>query len=213
MADQLTSKSKKCEKEEWSADPSKSVIFKENKGEFGGLSNMAPFPLSVNDIPIRTSEALFQAIKFSAYKEIQQDLIEQASPIIVYRKKEKYAKQGKARPDWGNVNVDVMRWCLHVKLAQNWEKFSALLLETGERSIIEKSDRDDFWGAKMVDEQTLCGDNMLGRLLMELRDEIKEKSKVNDHNSLLSVEPPAIPDFYLYGHQIKKIIGVAKKSS
>lgn len=190
----------------WDASP-KSAVFKKNADHFGGLSNMATFPLNVNDTPIRTSEALFQAIKFSHLPEVQKEIIEQKSPIIVYRKKKKYEKLGKMRPDWEDVKVDVMRWCLHVKLAQNWEKFSALLLETGERPIVEKSDHDDFWGAKMVDEQTLRGMNMLGRLLMELREKVKEAIKNGSgRNSFLRVEPLAIPDFCLNGSPIQTIV-------
>ncbi len=107
-----------------------------------------------------------------------------------------------SRPDWDQVRVNIMRWCLRVKLAQNWNTFSKLLLDTGEKPIVEQSRKDDFWGAKPVDNQTLVGRNVLGRLLMELREEIKNKQK----DSLLRVEPVAIKDFLLYGRPIQTII-------
>ena len=96
-----------------------------------------------------------------------------------------------------------MRWCLRVKLAQNWEKFSELLLDTGDRPIVEESRKDNFWGAKPTDEFTLVGMNVLGRLLMELRETIKaEKSE-----RLFRVEPLAIPEFKLNGRVIGTITG------
>ena len=64
----------------------------------------------------------------------------------------------------------VMRWCLRVKLAQIWDEFSRLLLATGDRPIVEESRKDEFWGAKVVNTDTLVGVNALGRLLMELRE-------------------------------------------
>ena len=55
-----------------------SCIFKKNNDEFGGLSNMATgFPLSINGIQIKTTEALYQACRFPHLPEIQKKIIEQ----------------------------------------------------------------------------------------------------------------------------------------
>ncbi len=41
------------------------VVFCKTNEKFGGLSNMAPgFPLRINDVDFRTSEALYQACRF-----------------------------------------------------------------------------------------------------------------------------------------------------
>jgi type I restriction enzyme S subunit len=182
-------------------DQLKSVVFCKTHEPFGGLSNMAAgFPLDVNGIPIRTSEALYQACRFPHLPEVQRLIIEQASPMAAKMKSKPHREN--SRPDWDRVRVDIMHWCLHVKLAQNWEKFSALLLETGEHSIVEMSRKDPFWGAKMVDEQTLVGLNVLGNLLIELREEIKN----NEPYLFLRVEPLAIPDFLLIGQPIGQVI-------
>ena len=53
---------------------------------------------------------------------------------------------------------------LRLKLAQNWDQFSDLLLESDDMPIVEHSRRDDFWGAKPIDGETLVGTNSLGRL-------------------------------------------------
>jgi type I restriction enzyme, S subunit len=183
-------------------DQLKSVVFCKTHEPFGGLSNMAAgFPLKVNGIPIRTSEALYQACRFPHLPEVQRLIIEQASPMSAKMKSKPH--RGDSRLDWEQARVDIMRWCLHVKLAQNWEKFSALLLKTGKLPIVEMSRKDPFWGAKMVDEQTLVGMNVLGCLLMELREAIKSSSS---HDLFYCVEPLTIPDFCLIGKMIQPVV-------
>ena len=177
-----------------------SAVFLKTKEKYGGLSNMAGgFPLVVNDINIRTSEALYQACRFPHMPEIQRLIIEQRSPMTAKMKGKPHRQN--SRPDWNAVRVKVMRWCLQVKLAQNWDKFSELLLETANLPIVEQSRRDDFWGAKPVDKDTLIGVNALGRLLMELRERVKH----DERKLLLHVEPLPIDDFLLYGRQIKVV--------
>lgn len=99
--------------------------------------------------------------------------------------------------------MHVMRWCLRVKLAQHWDEFSNVLLETGDRPIVEQSRVDSFWGAKPLADETLVGCNVLGRLLMELREAIKKAPE-----QLKSVPPPPIPDFRLYNEPIQTVYPV-----
>jgi predicted NAD-dependent protein-ADP-ribosyltransferase YbiA (DUF1768 family) len=49
-----------------------------------------------------------------------------------------------------------------------------LLLSTGDKPIVEESrrNRDDPWSARARDADTLEGQNTLGVLLMELREEL-----------------------------------------
>ncbi len=176
-----------------------SAVFLKTKEKYGGLSNMAGgFPLVVNDIKIRTSEALYQACRFPHIPDVQRLIIEQKSPMTAKMKGKPYRQN--SRPDWDAVRVKIMRWCLQVKLAQNWDSFSELLLETANLPIVEQSRRDDFWGAKPVDKNTLIGVNALGRLLMELRKQVKD-----DPSELLHVDPLPIPNFLLYERQIEVI--------
>jgi len=180
---------------------SQSVVFLKTNDAFGGLSNMAGgFPLEVNGLHIRTSEALYQVCRFPHRTEVQQLIIEQASPMTAKMKSKPYRHDSRA--DWDQVRVMIMRWCLRVKLAQNWNSFSELILKTGERPIVEESRKDDFWGTKPKDEKTLAGANILGRLLMELREAVR----LGGQESLLLVEPLAIKDFLLDGRPIETVI-------
>ena len=174
-----------------------SVVFLKTNEPFGGLSNMAGgYPLRVAGKRILTSEALYQACRFPHRPDIQSLIIEQKSPMAAKMKSKPHRHD--SRLDWERVRIKIMRWCLQVKLAQNWRTFSELLLETGERPIVEESWRDVFWGAKATDCGTLVGMNVLGRLLMELRENVKSGLI----ESLSSVQPLAIPDFLLGGQPI-----------
>jgi len=177
-----------------------SIVFCKTKERFGGLSNMAAgFPIRINNIDIMTSEALYQACRFPHLPEVQQVIIEQRSPMTAKMKSKAHRKN--SRPDWDYVCVKIMRWCLQVKLAQNWDVFSDLLLSTGEYSIVEESHKDDFWGAKVSDNDILIGRNLLGRLLMELRTEIK----FSDKKLLNKVEPLLISNFFLFNQPISTV--------
>ena len=176
------------------------AVFLKTKEEFGGLSNMAGgFPLKVNGIPIRTSEALYQACRFPHKPELQRLIIEQRSPMTAKMKGKPHRQE--SRSDWDEVRLAIMRWCLDVKLAQNWDAFSELLLSTGDRPIVEHSRKDDFWGAKPVDDERLAGANYLGLLLQNLREKVKKEPR----EWLLRVQSLNIPDFLIYGEEIMEI--------
>lgn len=181
-------------------NPAESVVFLKTNERFGGLSNMAPgFPLVVNGVRIRTSEALYQACRFPSRPDVQRQIIDAPSPMTAKMRSKPF--RGDTRPDWDAVRVKIMRWCLRVKLAQNWREFGRLLLATGDRPIVEQSRKDDFWGAKVAEDGALVGMNVLGRLLMELREQLK----IDEAESLRFIEPPPIPEFLLFGHPIEAV--------
>jgi len=160
---------------------------------------MAPgFPITINNQNILTSEALYQACRFPNNPDAQHLIISQSSPMTAKMR----AKPLKdlTRPDWMKVRVRIMRWCLSAKLLQNYSAFSQILVETLEKPIVEYSSKDRFWGALPSDEDTLIGANVLGRLLMELRESIKEGTFNTD-----SLQPPEISDFLLNGSTITEI--------
>lgn len=177
------------------------IVFLKTRDEFGGLSNMAAgFPLRVNGTEIRTSEALYQASRFPHLAEVQRQILAQRSPMTAKMKSKPH--RADSRRDWDRVRVGVMRWCLRVKLAQNWEAFSALLERTGDLPIVEESRRDTFWGAKPTDQGQLVGMNILGRLLMELRGEMREGGR----EAFRSVMPPSLSNFRLLNAPVGTIV-------
>lgn len=153
-------------------DPNECVVFFKTKEEYGGLSNMCGgFPLLVDGKLYRTSEALYQTLKFRDHPQIQEMIRYEPSPLFAKKKAGPYKHL--IRDDWEDVKVELMRWCLEVKLEQHPEEFGDLLRSTGSLSIVERSRKDRFWGAVPRVDGILEGQNVLGKLLMELREQAK----------------------------------------
>lgn len=171
------------------------IVWK-TREQFGGLSNMAGgWPLRVDGVCVASSEALYQACRFPDCPDAQNHILAQSSPMSAKMVSKPYRGE-EDRADWEEVRVEVMEWCLRVKLAQHWARFSELLLSTGDRHIVERSRRDDFWGAKIRqdDPETLVGRNVLGRLLDDLRTKVRETpDAVREAPSL----PPSLKNFHL----------------
>ncbi len=181
------------------------VTFRKTGEEFGGLSNMAPgFPLRIAGISLRTSEALYQACRFPHMPEVQRLIVTEISPMTAKMRSKPYRKD--SREHWDDIRVPVMKWCLRVKLAQNWSKFGDLLLRTGDRAIVEDSRKDDYWGAIKDANGKLHGMNVLGRLLMELREKLK-----HNPDGLKQVAPLKIQDFTLLGCDIPVVLAEPAK--
>lgn len=176
------------------------ITFARTDGKFGGLSNMAPgYILFVNEVNIQSSEILYQACRFPLFPQIQEEILRTKSPMDGKNISRKYLTY--SRQDWDSVKFKVMKWCLEVKLVQNYSEFSKLLLSTGEKSIVEYSTKDSLWGACPKSNDLLVGVNALGRLLMELREKIK--SGVLTQQSV--IYPLNIPAFLLFNKNITEI--------
>ncbi len=74
------------------------------------------------------------------------------------------------RKEWGEVKDDIMRRAVLEKFKQN-DDAKKVLLKTGDQEIIEKTTKDYYWGCGT--EGT--GKNILGKILMEVRDTLKEQ--------------------------------------
>ena len=177
------------------------ITFAKTSGPYGALSNMAPgFSLFINETNVQSSEILYQACRYPLFPDIQENIIREQNPMLakaISREHIQYSRQ-----DWDNVKFKIMKWCLEVKLIQNYYKFSEVLLSTGSNTIVEYSKNDSIWGAiPQEDNSTLVGKNALGRLLMELR----EKINSNTLNRDSIIFPPNIPGFLLFGNPIEAI--------
>ena len=179
------------------------IFFRKTKEQWGGFSNMCSgYPLFVNNTSILTSEALYQICRFPHMPNIQQFILEQKSPMTAKMVGKPY--RSNSRDDWEFVRFKIMRWCLKVKLLQNFDKFSNLLLSSGNLPIVEWSSKDDYWGAKLCGAYFI-GTNALGRLLMELREELRN----NTFGLNYILEPLPIDDFLLLVEPIGQI-GIKK---
>lgn len=173
------------------------VAFRKTTEAFGGLSNMcAGYSLNINGIIIKSAEHLYQAMRFPVNPEIQAEILEEYSPMTAKMLSKKYAVKY-TRPDWDKARFAIMKWVLEIKLSQNWNTFSSLLLETGDKPIVELTPKDKVWGA-VLNGETLVGTNALGRLLMQLREGYVKKNEYPH-----CINPLDIPAFLLYNNPIE----------
>jgi type I restriction enzyme S subunit len=176
------------------------VVFRKTKDAFGGLSNMcAGFEIELGDYSFLTSEALYQAFRFND-EEIQRTIMNEKSPMAAKMKSKKY--RANTRPDWDEVRVDIMEWCLLMKLKCNWENFSTLLLVTECRDIVEESHKDRFWGTVEDESGLLVGSNVLGKLLMKIREALKQGRP----SSSQEIRFKEIRDLVLFGEDVNFLV-------
>lgn len=78
------------------------------------------------------------------------------------------SRKVKLRPDWERVKDSIMFDAVRAKFTQHKE-LKELLLSTGDAKIIEHTVNDSYWG----DGGNGKGKNMLGKILMKVRKELK----------------------------------------
>lgn len=148
------------------------VSFFKTDEKYGKLSNMkGKFELCVNNMHFTSSEAIYQALKFPENTGIQKMIAAEKSPMTAKRIARTY--KWESRTDWEVKKVCAMRIVLRIKALQ-CKDFYELLLSTGSKEIVEVSRKDDYWGAFSRDDK-LIRKNVLGRFLMELRQESEEQ--------------------------------------
>lgn len=179
------------------------IVFYRINEEWGGLSNMSnDFPLRINGLRVGSSEALYQACRFPHRPDWQREILDAPHALAAKMKAKKEGRRSQSRPDWDQVQLDVMRWCLRLKLAQHFQRFGGLLRWSAPRAIVERSRRDRFWGAVLEADGVLRGENHLGRLLMELRQELLDRKAAGEEAHMLRVEPLQVPEFLLLGQSV-----------
>lgn len=142
-----------------------SIEFYSTKDPYGEFSNFAAFGFRIDGHWYPTSEHYFQAMKFED-ESYQQKIRETKSPMIAARLGR--SRKVKIRDDWEEVKVDVMRTAIRAKFAEHSE-LQVLLLGTDEHSLVEAAGRDYFWGVG----KDGSGQNWLGKILMEVRSELR----------------------------------------
>ena len=167
-----------------------SVFFHKKTDEHWILSNMSSCPLEVEGIPFKNSEHLFQTLKFATPKSITA-VYQSNNAKMTAKHFQKLG--GHRREDWGQIFIDVMKFCLQQKYEQCPE-FREELERTKGYNIVELQDkkndkvssRANAWGVKSKG-QNYEGANLMGRLLMELRDGTMRYNLPDDWNKMLVI--------------------------
>lgn len=145
------------------------ILFYSVADDYGEFSNFAPFPVRLRGQTWPTSEHFFQAQKFTD-PSVQRRIRKAKSPALAARLGRD--RRLKLRRDWESVRVAIMREAVEAKFRQHPE-LKALLLSTGDSELVEHTQRDAYWG----DGGDGSGRNMLGRILMDLRQVLKQDSR------------------------------------
>jgi N-glycosidase YbiA len=151
------------------------IAFTKVKMEHGWLGNMAAFPVVYAGHEWRTTEHLFQALRFED-EAVRKEIRDNKSPMAAKMAAKKHKDKMTVVPQ-SEVDQAIMMLCLRLKIDQHPE-LRKLLLLTGDETIIEDCTSRPrgsglFWGAAKQDDGSWKGENVLGKLWMTIRNEIK----------------------------------------
>lgn len=162
-------------------------FYRAREKPFGAFSNLYWCEIKFEGVRYPTAEHAYQAGK-PRKPQVRDWLLAAPSPALLAM-----AAHGlyywDVTPDWSRTKFDRMRRVLRAKFMQH-EDLRKLLLSTGSARIVEAANVDNavnrLWG-----EVNGVGKNMLGVLLMELRDELgggSPRRKRADQATLIGAE-------------------------
>jgi predicted NAD-dependent protein-ADP-ribosyltransferase YbiA (DUF1768 family) len=175
----------------WFPEDGSATTFTKVSLPFGCLGNMSPHPIGFDfghkQVVYPTAEHLFQVLRFSPDSPIRDEIRDIKSPMAAKWHAKKYAHLMTVEPR-SDQDLFNMRFVLLCKLREH-PIVKETLLSTGNSTIIEDcSNRPQdplFWGAKRVvgngntglndGEVAWFGENVLGKLWMIIRDELRAK--------------------------------------
>lgn len=139
--------------------------------DFYVLSNFSAFEVEWSGFTFKTSEHLYHWLRFTLSDEPGAEIV--ARDVKNARSAHDAFKMAQACKSlqlstWQTAKVPTMRRILRAKADQH-EYVRRKLLATGDRELVENSWRDDFWGWGPNRD----GQNMLGKLWMEIRAELR----------------------------------------
>ena len=153
------------------------IAFTKVKLPYGWLGNMAPYPITYENKRYKTTEALFQSLRFKDYPDVQEKIMNENSPMgaKMVAKSYKSLLEKDGYELLGIQDIEYMKICLKEKIKQHPELVKQLL-DTGDSILIEDcSSRPHgsglFWGSALKDGSWI-GKNVLGEMWMSERTEL-----------------------------------------
>jgi ribA/ribD-fused uncharacterized protein len=151
----------------------KEIHFFGPNGEYGWLdpfyqlpSREGDFILKIDGVRYKTQEHYYQSRK-ALYEEDRKRIAYASSPAEAKKIANALGDDKKVK-DWERVKVAIWKEGARAKFFQN-PKLAQWLLSTGDSKIFEDHLEDEFWGWP--------GKNTVGRLLEEVRAELKDTSR------------------------------------
>lgn len=156
-------------------DNNNEIAFTKVKLPFGWLGNMAPYPVEYEGVSYKTTEALFQALRFKDFPEVAQLIIAEKSPMSAKMVAKGNMSLLNGYQPGCNEDIENMKLCLRLKIDQHPELKEQLLATNNAKIIEDCSSRPHgtglIWGAAYQGGKWV-GKNVLGVLWEELRQEL-----------------------------------------
>jgi N-glycosidase YbiA len=150
-----------------------SVKFYSVTDEYGEFSNFSENEIIIDGKRWPTSEHYFQAMKFEDKIYIEKIRKTKKPSIAAQMSRDRSVK---IKRGWDSMRVNVMTIAVRAKFFTQHQHLRKLLLSTGDRKIIEHTANDDYWG----DGGDGSGKNMLGIVLMKIRDELLRELRIEN---------------------------------
>lgn len=136
------------------------------RGDYFFLSNFYLTDIKWNDRLFISAEHFYQASK--CRKQCDANKINDAATSKSAKVLGRFVEK---KPHWDVDRIRVMERILRAKF-QN-KKLKRMLLETGDKHLIDQNYYHDiFWGVCGCSKHKRCGLNMVGKILMKIRDDI-----------------------------------------
>jgi ribA/ribD-fused uncharacterized protein len=158
------------------------------QGRWFFLSNFFPCEIEHKGIKYPSVEHYYVAMKVTEIQLLNGqyytagDFRELIAKIKLPADVKKIGQKIKVRRDWEEKKLEFMNWGVREKFKN--EKLSELLLLTADLEIVENNYwHDNFWGSCTCSRCGRKGENNLGKILMNVRQELKQqrgKSSIED---------------------------------
>jgi len=138
-------------------------VINEFKGKYYFLSNFYTAPVMYEGLLYQNNESAFQSAKVTDIEKRKQFCSKDPSTA------KKKGRNVTLRHDWEKIKDQVMEDCVKDKFTRN-EDLKQRLLDTGDKELVEGNTwNDTYWG--------VCrgrGKNVLGKILMNIREELRQ---------------------------------------
>lgn len=164
--------------------PEDEIWFYGKGNSWGEFSNFYPAPFTLQGKEWPTSEHYFQAQKFQPHMEHVEAVRAAKTPGGAAKLGRSRQRPFRGAAEWEEIKQGVMMDALRAKFGSH-EHLKSVLLSTGDKKLVEHTKNDRYW----ADGGDGRGKNILGILLMKLRDELRSASAPEAQQETESQQP------------------------
>lgn len=164
------------------------ILFYEKGQPFYEFTNFYLAPIQLDGKEWPTTEHYFQAQKFPNNPGIREYIRTQCTAGRDAFNAARAARNKHAllpTDQWNAIKWEAIYQAVKAKFSQH-ANLKKLLLDTGDRVLVENAAPDTYWGIGINSRTGQAGYNNLGIILMKVRDELKAEIEQSDLHSKLN---------------------------